>query len=73
MPTFAARLIAWSAIALTAVVVVAAELTPTVNAGLADAVSLCTPAEVSATSASAAHETRPPHAATLRVPRCGVA
>ena len=72
MQTFAARLTAWSAIALTAVVAVAAELTPTVNAGLADAVSLCTPAEVSATSAGA-HEPCPPRAATLRMPRCGVA
>ena len=71
MPTFAARMTAWSAIALTAVVIVAAELTPTVNAGLADAVSLCTPAEVSATSGTP--ETCPPQAAALRVPRCGVA
>lgn len=73
MPTFAARLTAWSAIALTAVVVVAAELTPTVHAGLADAVSLCTPAEVSGMSRPGAHDTCPPYAATLRMPRCGVA
>ena len=73
MPTLAARLTAWSAIALTAVAVVAAELTPTVHAGLADAVSLCTPAEVALTSQPGAQEPCPPHAATLRVPRCGVA
>jgi hypothetical protein len=72
MRTFA-RLTAWSAIALTAVAVVAAELTPTVNAGLAGAVSLCTPAEVSAPPGSGSQEPCPPHAATLRVPRCGVA
>jgi len=73
MPTFAARLTAWSAIALTAVVIAAAELTPTVHAGLADAVSLCTPPEVYVSSGSRADEPCPPHAAALRVPRCGVA
>lgn len=72
MPTFVTRLTAWTAIALTALAVIAAEAVPSVHAGLADAMSLCTPDEVALAGAPRTHEPCPGEATPLRVPRCGV-
>ena len=72
MYTYLTRVTACAAIALTALAVIAAPLVLTVHAGLADAVSLCTPADVPGASADATVHC-PPQGVTLRVPRCGVA
>lgn len=72
MTAFAARAAAWIALALLALSAVAADVVPTLGAGLADAMLLCAPSD--------AANVRPhPQAASLRdpavlrAPRCGVA
>ena len=74
MNRFAVRLSAWIAITLTLLAGLAMDVVPTVNAGLADAVSLCTPADVH--GAAVAHAPATPCAREVEpilVPRCGVA
>jgi hypothetical protein len=73
MQTCLTRLTAWAAITLTAVAVMAADIVPTVHAALSDAVSLCTPADVHGAQPAGPTTPCPPQAATLLVPRCGVA
>jgi hypothetical protein len=73
MQTYLTRLTTWAAITLTAVAVMAADIVPAVHAGLTDAVSLCTPADVHGAQRAGATTPCPTQAATLHVPRCGVA
>jgi hypothetical protein len=71
--TLVTRLTAWAAVALIVLAGIAADVVPTVHAGLVDAVSLCTPADVRGMSRPDSTPCPDQQAATLLVPRCGVA
>ena len=74
MTSLAVRLAALSVLALVALAGFVADIVPTLDAGLSGAASLCAPHErAPATPATGGGRPRLRDAATLHMPRCGVA